>query len=69
MWTDAVDLRDFYASPMGRVAAGVLRMNMREIWPDVSNMKMLGLGYTTPLLGAFRGSADRTIAAMPAQQP
>ena len=68
MWTDAVDLRDFYASPLGRVAAGVLRMNMREIWPDVSNMKMLGLGYTTPLLGAFRGSADRTIAAMPAQQ-
>lgn len=68
MWTDAVDLRDFYASPLGRVAAGVLRMNMREIWPDVTNMKMLGLGYTTPLLGAFRGSADRTIAAMPAQQ-
>lgn len=68
MWTDVVDLRDFYASPMGRVATGVLRKNMREIWPDVSGMNVLGVGYATPLLGAFRANAARTIAAMPAQQ-
>lgn len=68
MWIDAVDLRDFYASPLGQVAKGVLRKNMREIWPDVTNMNVLGLGYTTPLLGAFRGEARHTIAAMPARQ-
>jgi len=68
MWTDVIDLRDFYASPAGRVARGVLRKNMREIWPDVTGLNILGLGYTTPLLGAFRANAQRTIAAMPAQQ-
>lgn len=68
MWTDAVDLRDFYATPLGRVARGVLRMNMREIWPEVKGMNIMGLGYTTQLLGVFRASANRTIAAMPAQQ-
>ena len=68
MWIDAVDLRDFYASNLGRVAGRVMRANARDIWPDVSGMNVLGLGYTTPLLGVFRPEATRTIAAMPARQ-
>ncbi len=68
MWIDAVDLREFYANPMGRVAQRIIRRNLREIWPDVTGCSVLGVGYTTPYLGLFRPEAARTIAAMPARQ-
>jgi len=68
MWTDVVDLRDFYAGALGRVARAVLRRRVREIWPDVRGLNMLGIGYPTPYLGVFRAEAQRVIAAMPAGQ-
>jgi len=68
MWMDAVDLREFYASPMGQVAQRIVRQNLRQMWPDVAGMDVLGVGYTTPYLGLFRPEAARTVAAMPARQ-
>ena len=68
MWTDAVDLRDFYASTLGQVARRMIRRRLRELWPDVSGESVLGLGYATPYLNGFRGQAGRILAAMPAAQ-
>jgi SAM-dependent methyltransferase len=68
MWTDAVDLRDFYESGLGRVARRLIRSRVRQAWADVRGMAVLGLGYATPYLGIFRGEAARVLAAMPAQQ-
>lgn len=68
MWMDAVDLREFYASPTGVVAQRVLRQHLRQMWPDTAGLDMLGIGYTTPYLGLFRPEATRTVAAMPARQ-
>ena len=68
MWTDAIDLRDFYAAGLGAVARRMIRRRVRAIWPDVSGMRVLGVGFPTPYLGAFRGEAERVLAAMPAQQ-
>jgi hypothetical protein len=68
MWLDAVDLRDFYASPLGHVARRMISRHIRTICPDVSGMNVLGLGFPTPYLNAFRNEADRVIAAMPASQ-
>jgi len=68
MWSDVVDLRDFYATNLGQVARRMIRRRIRELWPDVSGQSVLGLGYTTPYLTSFRGEASRTIAAMPAAQ-
>lgn len=67
MWQDAVDLRDFYAGPMGSAARRILRTHLRRLWPDVTGQSILGLGFATPYLGAFP-EASRTIAAMPASQ-
>lgn len=67
MWQDAIDLRDFYASPIGAVARRTLRTHLRALWPDLNGMAVLGLGFATPYLGAFP-EAQRTIAAMPAAQ-
>lgn len=68
MWTDVVDLRDFYESPLGQTARRMIRRRLREIWPDVGGMRVLGLGYATPFLRPFLGEAERVIAMMPAAQ-
>jgi SAM-dependent methyltransferase len=68
MWTDAVDLRDFYATPLGRVARRIIRTQLRTLWPDVADQSVMGLGFATPYLGVFRPEAQRIIAAMPASQ-
>jgi len=68
MWTDVVDIRDFYATGLGQVARRMIRRRIRSLWPDVSGQSVLGLGYATPYLTSFRGEAERVIAAMPAPQ-
>ena len=68
MYNDAIDLRDFYGSSLGGAARRILRARLREMWPDLRGMRLLGLGYATPLLRPFREEAERVIAMMPAAQ-
>lgn len=68
MWTDVVDLRDFYETHLGQVARRLIRRRLREIWPDVRGERLLGLGYATPYMRAYLDQAERVIAGMPAQQ-
>ncbi|NQV54410.1 MAG: methyltransferase domain-containing protein [Rhodospirillales bacterium] len=68
MWMDAVDLRDFYATPLGSTARRVIGRHIRSVWPDAAGMRVLGLGYPIPYLGSFRSEADGVFAAMPASQ-
>ncbi len=68
MWNDAVALNAFYASVLGTMTRRVIARRIREIWPDVRGMTMLGVGYATPFLGPFRAEAARVIALMPAPQ-
>ena len=66
MWRDIVDIRDFYASPLGQSARRMIRRRLRTQWSNVNGQSVLGLGYAVPYLGTFRHEAQRTIAAMPA---
>jgi len=68
MWNDVVELRAFYASPLGQVAGQMIEQKLREIWPSLRGQPVLGLGYAVPYLGGFRAEASRAIAAMPAGQ-
>ncbi|MGK2741086.1 class I SAM-dependent methyltransferase [Tepidicaulis sp. LMO-SS28] len=68
MHMDVVDLRDFYARPLGRMVRRHLGRRIREIWPDVMRMDVAGLGYATPYLRHFLDEAERVLALMPAQQ-
>jgi SAM-dependent methyltransferase len=65
---DVVDLRSFYAQPVGIVARRLLSQAIRERWPRTSGQVVAGLGYATPYLGVFREEAERTFAFMPAAQ-
>ncbi|MGE5548331.1 MAG: class I SAM-dependent methyltransferase [Solirubrobacterales bacterium] len=68
MWTDVVDLRDFYDTSLGQVARRMIRRQMRAMWPDVKGMRVLGLGFATPYLRTFTAEAERVVAVMPASQ-
>lgn len=68
MFVDVVDLRSFYAQPIGVVARKLLTHAIRERWPRAAGQRLVGLGYATPYLGVFREEAERTFALMPAGQ-
>jgi SAM-dependent methyltransferase len=68
MWTDVLDLNDFYRSTLGQMTVRLLRARLREVWPNVRGETVLGLGYATPFLRPFMEEASRTVAFMPAQQ-
>lgn len=65
---DVVKLRDFYASPMGRIVRRLLRQKIRSIWGDVRAGSVIGLGFASPFLGLFRNEAASIAAFMPAHQ-
>ena len=68
MWTDVLDLNEFYSSTLGQMTVRLLRARLREVWPNVRGEAVLGLGYATPFLRPFMEEAARTMAFMPAPQ-
>lgn len=68
MYLDIIDLRDFYSSLLGQLARRLVQQRLRSLLPDNRAGVVVGLGYATPYLGLLRGSAERTLAFMPAAQ-
>ena len=68
LFLDVVDLRNFYAQPLGTVARRFVSRGIRARWADTRGLRVAGLGYATPYLGLFREEAERCLAFMPAAQ-
>ncbi|MCG8561929.1 MAG: class I SAM-dependent methyltransferase [Hyphomicrobiales bacterium] len=68
MHIDVIDLREFYARPLGAVVRRLIALRVRSRWRNLSGMSVFGLGYATPYLTAFRGEALRLGALAPAAQ-
>ena len=68
MSVDVVDLRAFYASPLGFVARELVGRVLDRFWGPVQGLRVLGLGYATPYLAGVREASERTLAFMPAHQ-
>ncbi|HYD98771.1 MAG TPA: methyltransferase domain-containing protein [Alphaproteobacteria bacterium] len=68
MYTDVVDLRDFYDTALGQVVVRLLRRQIRLLWDDVRGQRVLGLGYAGPFLRPFMEEAERVLSVMPAEQ-
>lgn len=62
MRDDFQEVVDFYSSRGGRVAARLLRRRIGTVWPDLSRMRVLGLGHTQPFLSLWQQEADLCIA-------
>ena len=68
MRRDVLELRQFYASDLGRAARAMVERKLLEAWGDGHGLDILALGYATPFVAPFRAYARRVVAAMPAQQ-
>lgn len=58
---------EFYATPRGEVAGALVRERLRGLWPSLDGMSVLGVGFASPYLRAWTGSARRCVAATPVQ--
>lgn len=67
MWPDVVDIHSFYNTSLGHVAQRSIRRKLRELWPNLSGLNLMGLGYAAPYLRPFRKEAQRALLVMPAQ--
>lgn len=65
---DIVDLRSFYASPLGEVTRRIVGRIIRARFTNCTGFSIMGIGYATPYLGMFRDEAVRVLAFMPAEQ-
>lgn len=68
MHMDIVDLRQFYATPLGVLAERSIMAALSALWKPVSDERLVGFGFTNPFLDRFRGDAERAISLMPAGQ-
>lgn len=67
MYLDVIDLRDFYASPVGRMVTRHLSPVVAGLIKVDAATRVLGFGFPTPYLTEIAG-AERMIAFMPAGQ-
>lgn len=67
MRRDVVELRRFYAGPLGHAVREMVGRKVDEAWGRAAGLDVLALGYATPFLDGLSG-ARRIVAAMPAQQ-
>ena len=68
MRRDVLELRQFYASDLGRAARAMVGRKVLEAWGDAHGLDVLALGYATPFVSPARHAARRVVGAMPAQQ-
>lgn len=68
MHLDVVDLKSFYAGPIGELVRGALGVRLKTFWSDAAGCAVLGVGYATPYLDRFASDAERVLAFMPAAQ-
>jgi SAM-dependent methyltransferase len=68
MRRDVLQMREFYASELGKAAREMVSRKVAEAWGGLSGLDLLALGYATPIVSGLRDGARRTVAAMPAAQ-
>ena len=68
MNSDIVDLRSFYASLIGRLAARAIGEALSQVWAKLPNERLVGMGYALPWLERFSEGAERVLAFMPGTQ-
>lgn len=68
MQPDVLDLRSFYATPLGVIARRLILRAVRQRWESLSGLALMGLGYAVPYLDGLREGTERTFACMPGPQ-
>lgn len=61
-------LVEFYKTPLGRVARALLLKKIKKLTADVSDKRVLGIGYATPYLRFTLEPAELVLSLMPPRQ-
>lgn len=67
-WPDVIDLKLFYASPLGKYAQEVIGQRVASCWDNVKDENLLGIGFTHHYLTPYLDQAQRVLSLMPAGQ-
>ncbi len=68
MRQSVLDLRAFYATPLGGVTRDLIGRKVRQAWGAAAGLDVLALGYAGLFLERARDMPRRVVAAMPADQ-
>ncbi|HEY1838003.1 MAG TPA: methyltransferase domain-containing protein [Rhizomicrobium sp.] len=68
MQFDAQNLSAFYDQPLGLVTRRVLVRRLRNLWPDLRGVRLLGYGFAIPYLRPLLPEVERAVALIPAPQ-
>lgn len=68
MQASAYDIKAFYTSRIGRIVRRVMQERIREVWPDLHGLRVMGYGYPVPYMRMFMEEAERIFTVMPAAQ-
>lgn len=63
-----LELREFYATPLGDTVRQMVSRKVAEAWGGARGLDVLALGYATPFLDGIGDDARRAVAMMPADQ-
>ncbi len=63
-----LELREFYATPLGQTARQMVSRKVAEAWGSARGLDVLALGYATPFLDGLGEDARRAVAVMPTDQ-
>lgn len=66
MHVSAYDIKAFYTSRMGRIVRRVMQDRIRQFWPDMHGLRVMGYGYSVPYLRMLAEQAERGFSVMPA---
>ncbi len=68
MHYSAYDLKGFYNSRTGRVVRRIMQERIRQFWPDVHGLRVMGCGYALPYLRCLSDGSERYFAMLSAGQ-
>ncbi|WP_041636982.1 methyltransferase domain-containing protein [Maricaulis maris] len=68
MRRDVLELDRFYRSRQGQAAHRMIARRLSSIWPDVTALDVLGIGFANPYLDVWQGKARRCVSLTPAAQ-
>lgn len=68
MSVDVIDLREFYASPLGKASQSALLRTFGKTVPMSEDLDLVGIGYPVPIFDKLAENIPQAIILMPARQ-
>ena len=68
MYPSAYELKSFYNTDFGKVIQKSVYRQIKKMWPNVNNLRLMGYGYPVPYMDYYLNESERSFAIMPASR-